>query len=214
MNFDYIFKCVVIGDSGTGKSSLCEAFFNDQLNSLNRPTIGADYFTKIIPIQKHYIKVQFWDTCGNELYHSVARSYYQGSHMVLLVYDISSGKSFENIKKWLADIRYSCDSDVVVMLVGNKYDLSLQTRQVSYHEGKEFADSNHFLFYETSAKTGIHVKEMIMSVIETCYLKFVQYMSVYTKVSVPLSPPTKSKVINPSTDNNKDTLTLCNCLLM
>ena len=181
MNFDYIFKCVVIGDSGTGKSSICEAFFNDQLNSLNRPTIGADYFTKIIPIQKHYIKVQFWDTCGNELYHSVARSYYQGSHVILLVYDISSRKSFENIQKWLADIRYSCDSDVVVMLVGNKNDLPPSTRQVSYNEGKEFADANHFLFYETSAKTGIHVKEMIMSVIETCYLKFVQYMTVYTK---------------------------------
>ena len=161
--YDYLFKILIIGDSGAGKSCLMLRYTRDDYRDNYMTTIGVDFQTRFIQIKNEIIKLLLWDTAGQEKFRSITEAYYRGSHGVLIVYDITDLKSFKNIKRWLSDIKSHALEDVQILLVGNKCDL-IENRQVSYEQGKKLADDVGINFIETSAKTSMNVEEAFMMI--------------------------------------------------
>ena len=158
--FDYLIKYVIVGDSAVGKSNLLLRFTQGSFNSAYQLTIGVEFGSGRIIVKNEIFRVQIWDTAGQENFRSITRSYYKNSACALLVYDISKKESFESIQSWIEDCKNSAPETVLMVLVGNKSDLT-DERKVSEEEGREFAEKNGLLFFETSAKTGENVKEVI-----------------------------------------------------
>ena len=122
-------------------------------------TIGCEFMAKNINIKDRNIRIQIWDTAGQEAFRSITRSYYKNSTCAFIVYDITSRKTFDNIIIWLKECKELCYKDILICLVGNKSDLEGR-RAVSYEEGKKFAEDNQIMFYETSAKDGSNIIEI------------------------------------------------------
>lgn len=158
--YDYSLKIVVVGDSGVGKTCLLIRFIRDLWEDDSQPTLGVEFMTKILQTEKHRIQLQLWDTAGQELFRSVTRGYYRGSAGALLTFDLTNRDTFDNIGRWLQDIKDVARADVVTILLGNKSDLS-DKRQVSYDEAKLFAQTHGMQYFETSAKTGDGINEAI-----------------------------------------------------
>ncbi|OHS95311.1 small GTP-binding protein [Tritrichomonas foetus] len=159
--FDYSLKVVVVGDSGVGKTCLLIRYVRDVFDEESQPTLGVEFMTKIVATDRHRIQLQLWDTAGQELFRSVTRGYYRGSAGALLVFDLTNRDSFENIGRWLQDIRDVARSDVVTLLIGNKSDKAGDQRAVSTEEAQEFAKAHNMQYFETSAKTGTNIAESI-----------------------------------------------------
>jgi len=150
--YDYLFKVVLIGDSGVGKSNLLTRFTRDEFKSDSKSTIGVEFATQTIQVDKKNIKAQIWDTAGQERYRAITSAYYRGAVGALLVYDITSEKTFESVKTmWLEELRSNADDNIIIMLVGNKKDLH-HLRAVSTEAGRAFAEANNLSFIETSAQ--------------------------------------------------------------
>ncbi|VDD78563.1 unnamed protein product [Mesocestoides corti] len=152
-NYDYLFKLLLIGDSGVGKTSLLFQFTEQQFNATFIATIGIDFKIRTIDVDGKKIKLQIWDTAGQERFRTITTAYYRGAMGIMLVYDITQAQSFRNIKQWLSNIDDHANSDVERMLLGNKCDMVSQ-RQVSK---EEFATNHNIGFLETSAKEGENV---------------------------------------------------------
>jgi len=154
--YDYLFKVVLIGDSGVGKSNLLSRFTRNEFNLESKSTIGVEFATKSIKTEGKTIKAQIWDTAGQERYRAITSAYYRGAVGALLVYDISKHATFENVERWLKELRDHADSNIVIMLVGNKSDLR-HLRAVSTDEAMAFAEKHNLAFIETSAldSTGV-----------------------------------------------------------
>lgn len=148
--YDFLFKVVLIGDSGVGKSNLLTVFTRGQFNLESKMTIGVEFATKSVEIEGKTIKAQIWDTAGQERYRAITSAYYRGAVAALLVYDISNAMSFANVPRWLKELRDHADTNIVIMLVGNKKDLK-HMRQVQTDEAREFCKENGLFFIETSA---------------------------------------------------------------
>ena len=127
---DLIYKIVLIGDSGVGKSNLITRFTKDEFNIESKATIGVEFATKIMKHQEQMIKTQIWDTAGQERYRAITTAYYKGAVGAIVVFDISNNDSFLNISKWMNEIQNGADSDIAILLIGNKNDLE-DSRQVS-----------------------------------------------------------------------------------
>ena len=121
--YDYLFKVVLIGDSGVGKSNLLSRFTRNEFNLESKSTIGVEFATKSINVDGKVVKAQIWDTAGQERYRAITSAYYRGAVGALLVYDISKHITFENVERWLKELRDHAEPNIVVMLVGNKSDL-------------------------------------------------------------------------------------------
>lgn len=153
-----VFKLVLLGSGSVGKSSLALRFVKDDFKSI-LPTVGCAFFTKVVEMGAASLKFEIWDTAGQEKYHSVCHLYFRGANAALLVYDITSKDSFCKAQQWLKELEKDFSpGEVVVMLVGNKTDLG-QEREVTFEDGKEFAESHNLLFMETSAKLNHQVTE-------------------------------------------------------
>ncbi|XP_035421982.1 ras-related protein Rab-17 [Cygnus atratus] len=159
----YIYKVVLLGSTAVGKSSLAYRYVkNDFQESL--PTVGCSFFTKIIRMESATVKLEIWDTAGQEKYHSVCHLYYRGAHAALLVYDITNKETLGRAKLWLRELEKEfLHDEIVIALVGNKTDLA-EEREVPAEEGEEFARSRSLLFTETSAKSNHQVKDVFMAV--------------------------------------------------
>jgi Ras-related protein Rab-11A len=129
---------VLIGDSGVGKSNLLSRFTRNEFNLDSKSTIGVEFATRSIQVDTKTIKAQIWDTAGQERYRAITSAYYRGAVGALLVYDISKQQTFENVTRWLKELRDHADSNIVIMLVGNKSDLR-HLRAVPTEEAKAFA---------------------------------------------------------------------------
>ncbi|KAJ1992630.1 Ras- protein Rab-14 [Dimargaris cristalligena] len=163
-DYHYIFKLIIVGEMGTGKSALLRCFLEKEFQEKMNHTIGVEFGAKIVPIGKEMVKLQIWDTAGQERFRSVTRSYYRGTSGAILVYDITNRQSFAKLETWLQDIRKLTHAQTTTLLIGTKLDRSDDgLREVSKAEGQAFADAHGLLFEETSSKTGEHV--------ETCFLK-------------------------------------------
>jgi Ras-related protein Rab-8A len=162
------FKIFLLGDSSVGKTCLLKRYTDDTFQDVYLSTIGFDYKFKRVTLNNgKKIKVQLWDTAGQERFHTIAKSYYKGAHGILLIYDVTNQKSFENIKKWLAQIKEEASSKVVVILVANKIDC--EKRVVSREDGESLAESFGLGFHESSAKNNVNVNESFQDLIEKIY---------------------------------------------
>jgi len=161
MNFNYLLKYVIVGDASVGKSNLLLRYTHGQFREEYQLTIGVEFGSSNITIDKNVFRIQIWDTAGQENFKSITRSYYKNSACALIVYDITRRISFENLSDWIEDCKNSSPKTVFMVLVGNKCDLE-ENREVTEEEGKEFAERHGMLFFETSAKTGQNVKEVFI----------------------------------------------------
>jgi len=157
-DYDYLFKVLVIGDSGVGKSCLLLRFTDDTYTESYISTIGVDFKIKTITHEHKIIKLQIWDTAGQERFRTITQSYYRGGHGIIVVYDVTDKESFNNVKEWMKEIDHYAAEGVNKLLVGNKSDLQSK-RVVSYDEGKDLAETYGVKFVETSAKNSSNVEE-------------------------------------------------------
>ena len=153
---EYMFKCVIIGDSGVGKSNLLSRFTKDEFTKDSKSTIGVEFATRQIEHDGKTIEAQVWDTAGQERYRAITAAYYRGAIGALLVYDITRRESFENCERWLRELRAHADPSIVAMLVGNKCDLR-HRKAVDVEDAKDFAEDNNLAFIETSALDATNV---------------------------------------------------------
>ncbi|KOG99321.1 Rab family GTPase YPT32 [Saccharomyces eubayanus] len=168
-DYDYLFKIVLIGDSGVGKSNLLSRFTTDEFNIESKSTIGVEFATRTIEVENKKIKAQIWDTAGQERYRAITSAYYRGAVGALIVYDISKSSSYENCNHWLTELRENADDNVAVGLIGNKSDLA-HLRAVPTDEARNFAMENQMLFTETSALNSDNVdkafRELIVAIFQ------------------------------------------------
>ena len=159
--YDFLFKLLLIGDSGVGKSCLLLRFADRKYTESYISTIGVDFKIRTIELEGKTIKLQIWDTAGQERFRTITSSYYRGAHGIIIVYDVTDHESFTNVKTWLSEIeRYASDT-VNKLLVGNKCDLT-NKKVVDYEVAKDFADKVDMPFLETSAKAATNVETAFM----------------------------------------------------
>lgn len=159
---DHLFKLLIIGDSGVGKSSLLVRFADNMFSGNYITTIGVDFKIRTIEINGERIKLQIWDTAGQERFRTITSTYYRGTHGVIVVYDVTSGDSFANVKRWLHEINQNCD-EVSRVLVGNKCD-DPDRRVVLREDASRFASQMGIQLFETSAKENLNVEEMFRAI--------------------------------------------------
>lgn len=166
-DYHYLFKYIIVGDAGVGKSCLLLQFTDKRFRAEHDMTIGVEFGHRIVDIDDQRIKLQIWDTAGQEAFRSITRAYYRGATGALLVYDISRRVSFEHLAQWLMDARQHAQPNMVIILIGNKSDLD--RREVTYEEGAWFARQNGLFFLETSAKTGQNVDAAFLDTARSIY---------------------------------------------
>jgi len=170
MSYAYLFKYIIIGDTGAGKSCLLLQFTDKRFQPVHDLTIGVEFGARMVTIDNRQIKLQIWDTAGQESFRSITRSYYRGAAGALLVYDISRRETFAHLTRWLEEARSNGNENMTIMLIGNKCDLE-HRRQVSPEEGQKFAQEHGLMFLETSAKTARNVEEAFLKPAEEIYKK-------------------------------------------
>jgi len=166
--FEYIFKYIIIGDMGVGKSCLLQQFTEKRFPEDQPHTIGIEFGTRVIEVHNKVIKLQIWDTAGQERFRAVTRSYYRGAAGAIMVYDITTRSSFNHLATWLTDARNHTNPCTVMMLIGNKLDMAKQ-REVSFEEAEAFAKDNGLIYLEVSAKTGQNVEEAFLRTARKIY---------------------------------------------
>jgi len=167
-DYDYLFKVVLIGDSGVGKSNLLSRFTRNEFSLESKSTIGVEFATRSINVDGKMIKAQIWDTAGQERYRAITSAYYRGAVGALLVYDITRHVTFENVERWLKELRDHTEHNIVVMLVGNKSDLR-HLRAVSTEDAQTFAEREGLYFTETSALESTNVENAFKQVLTQIY---------------------------------------------
>lgn len=165
---DYLFKIVLTGDSAVGKSNLLSRYARNEFYPNSKATIGVEFQTQSMGIDGKRIKAQIWDTAGQERFRAVTSAYYRGAVGALVVYDISRRQTFDNIGRWLEELRVHSDMSVVAMLVGNKCDLQ-HLREVSVEEGQSLAEAENLFFIETSALDATNVSKAFQMVVREIY---------------------------------------------
>jgi len=156
--YDYLFKLLLIGDSGVGKSCLLLRFADDTYTESYISTIGVDFKIRTIELEGKTIKLQIWDTAGQERFRTITSSYYRGAHGIIVVYDITDQDSFNNVKQWLQEIDRYASENVNKLLVGNKCDLTTK-RAIETNVANEYADQLSIPFLEASAKNSTNVEQ-------------------------------------------------------
>ncbi|KDO23052.1 hypothetical protein SPRG_11899 [Saprolegnia parasitica CBS 223.65] len=165
-SYDHLFKLLLVGDAGVGKSSMLLRFTDDTFDDHLQSTIGVDFKVKMMQVDGKRIKMTIWDTAGQERFRTLTSSYYRGAQGIILVYDVARKETFENLGTWLQEVEvYSPANgrDVVKLLVGNKID---KERVVSRQEGEAWARSKGMLFVESSAKTKIGIQQVFNEVVQ------------------------------------------------
>ena len=174
-NFDLSFKLIVIGDSGVGKSCLTNNAIKNTFEDTYNATVGFEFFTFNIKLNNKVVKLQIWDTCGQELYRSLITNFYRNTSLAIMVYSINSKDSFENIEMWLRELRTHSSPDVKIFIIGNKVDLESE-REVSKEQGETYSkDNNCDFFMETSAKTGLNTQNVFISAAKLLLDNYNQY---------------------------------------
>ncbi|EHA8588369.1 ras-related protein RABA2a [Cocos nucifera] len=166
--YDYLFKVVLIGDSGVGKSNLLSRFTRNEFFLDSKSTIGVEFATRTLKVEGRTIKAQIWDTAGQERYRAITSAYYRGALGALLVYDVTKATTFENVNRWLKELRDHADSNIVVMLIGNKTDLK-HLRTVATEDAQSFAEKEGLSFIETSALEATNVEKAFQMILSEIY---------------------------------------------
>jgi len=162
-DYDYLFKLVLIGDSGVGKSCLLLRFADDSFTDTYISTIGVDFRFRTVEIDKKIVKLQIWDTAGQERFRTITSAYYRGSHGIIMVYDVTNEESFEAVESWLSEVNRHAPESTVKLLVGNKADLH-DKKVIASEKAQRFADNLGMSFMETSAKNATNVEAAFFTV--------------------------------------------------
>jgi len=205
-NYDYLFKVVLIGDSGVGKSNLLSRFTRNEFNLESKSTIGVEFATRSINVDGKTVKAQIWDTAGQERYRAITSAYYRGAVGALLVYDIAKHATYVNVTRWLKELRDHADSNIVIMLVGNKSDLK-HLRAVPTDEAKAFSTENGLSFIETSALDASNVEGAFQTILTDIY-RIVSSKSLESSTTN-IEPPKESISVGPSVDSNANQGSKC-----
>ncbi|KAM3141903.1 hypothetical protein pb186bvf_005989 [Paramecium bursaria] len=168
--YHFLFKYIIVGDTNVGKSCLLLNYTEGRFKEEHDTTIGVEFGSQIFNYKGKLLKIQIWDTAGQESFRSITRSYYKGSIGVLLVFDLTNRDSFYNIIKWYNEVLDCAHDNVQIVMVGNKYDLE-EDRQVSIETAKSFAEQHKLLYFETSAKTGYNVNTVFEDIAITIFNK-------------------------------------------
>ncbi|XP_005870769.1 PREDICTED: ras-related protein Rab-11B [Myotis brandtii] len=200
---------VLIGDSGVGKSNLLSRFTRNEFNLESKSTIGVEFATRSIQVDGKTIKAQIWDTAGQERYRAITSAYYRGAVGALLVYDIAKHLTYENVERWLKELRDHADSNIVIMLVGNKSDLR-HLRAVPTDEARAFAEKNNLSFIETSALDSTNVEEAFKNILTEIY-RIVSQKQIADRAAHDESPGNNVVDISvpPTTDGQKPNKLQC-----
>ncbi|XP_048751082.1 ras-related protein Rab-11A [Ostrea edulis] len=166
--YDYLAKVVLIGDSGVGKSNLLSRFTRNQFSLESKSTIGVEFATRSVHVDGKTLKAQIWDTAGQDRYRAITNAYYRKAVGVVMVYDITKRLTFDNLEKWLKEVRDFTDDDVILILVGNKTDLR-HLRAVTSSEARLYAEKNKMSFIETSALDCCNVETAFQTVLTEIY---------------------------------------------
>jgi len=188
--YDLLAKVLIIGDSGVGKTCLLLRFSENSFTTSHLATIGIDFKMKTIDVDGKRVKMQIWDTAGQDRFKTITQTYYKGAMGIMLAYAVNDRESFQNIENWMKQIKEHASEDVSKILVGNKSDMP--DRCIDYEEGKRLADSYGIKFYETSAKDANNVNDAFFSIAQDIKEKVV----------------TKSSILNPEMGGNQRGLNL------
>ena len=173
--YDVSFKIIVIGDSGVGKSCLTNKATRNIFEDNYHATVGFEFFTFNLKINDKIVKLQIWDTCGQELYRSLISNFYRNTSLAILVYSVTSEISFQNVDMWLKELRTNAAPDVKVILIGNKIDL-VDERVISKEQGEIFSKKNKInKFVEASAKNGINTQSTFVEIGFLLYEDYLKY---------------------------------------
>merc|ERR1712216_550612 len=167
-DYDYLFKVVLIGDSGVGKSNLLSRFTRNEFSLESKSTIGVEFATRSLDVDGKTVKAQIWDTAGQERYRAITSAYYRGAVGALLVYDMTKHESYEDAAKWLKELRDHADANIVIMLVGNKSDLE-HLRVVQTSDAAKYAEHEGLSFIETSALESTNVESAFQNILTEIY---------------------------------------------
>ena len=162
--YDYLYKLILVGDSATGKTSLMTGFAGGDFYTHYIATIGIDFTTRIIGLDGSRIKLQVWDTAGNERFRTITQAYYRGAHGVIVVYDATKEKTYDNVPYWLEEVKKYASAEATVMLVGSKCDLT-EEKVVDYRTAKDFADERGIMLMEVGAKDGTNVELAFLTLV-------------------------------------------------
>ena len=186
--YDLSFKIIVIGNSGVGKSCLALKATKNKFLENHQPTVGVEFFIFNVRVNDKNIKLQIWDTCGQEIYKSLVMSFYKNSSLAVIVYAVDDERSFKDVENWLNEIKTHSNPDIKVFLIGNKTDLE-DRKKVPFDVAKEFADKFKFnYFVETSAKTGFNTQNVFVKAAQLLYEEQLKYMTKnsFTETEVPI----------------------------
>ena len=165
MSYDYKMKVIIVGDSSVGKSNLILQYTENKFNDGHNPTLGLDFSAKKVQVNDLTFMCQIWDTAGQENFRSITRTYYKDCTCALIVFDITSRRSFNSVQEWFNDINDNCNKSTLVVLVGNKSDLESK-RQVLHEDAVNYANSVGLQYFETSAKSGHNVQKLFNGLVE------------------------------------------------
>ena len=188
--YDFLMKLILVGDSGVGKTNILSKYLKNDFDPDSKATVGVEFGTKNIEIDNKRIKVQIWDTAGQERYKSITSTYYKGAKGAFIVYDITRKSTFDNIDKWIGDLKNNGDENMIVYLVGNKSDLN-DMREVRKDEAMTKSEKFNIAFSETSALYGDNIHKIFQDLMEKVYINF--YRNVNTN---------REKEINKGVDLN------------
>ena len=160
--YDYLFKLVVIGDSGVGKSSICTRYTKNVYNDMFLTTIGVDFECHTITLDDKIIKLQIWDTAGQERFKAITNSFYRGAQGIIIVFDVTNWESFDNVKGWLKEVNRREQETPYKLLLGNKCDQDSK-RVISFEAANEYANKLNIPYLETSAKDAINVDQAFVN---------------------------------------------------
>jgi len=195
-DYDYLFKLVLIGDSGVGKSCLLLRFADDNFTDSYISTIGVDFRFRTVTIDKKTVKLQIWDTAGQERFRTITSAYYRGADGIIMVYDVTSPESFDHVEEWLSEVDRYANENTAKLLVGNKADL-IEEKQVSEETAQRFADKLGISFLETSAKTATNVDAAFLTMAKEL-IKNREKQAEKDGSPKPGGEKGKLKVVNPS----------------
>ena len=164
-----LYKILLLGDSTVGKTCFLLRYVDDSFLDLHMATIGLDYRLKTLILEEQKIvKIQLWDTAGQDKFRAITRNYYKGASGIILIFDVTNIKSYENIKKWINEIKDEISEKVSIVLIGNKID-NVQERKISKEQGEKLASEIGVKFFETSAKTGEGINESVFFLVKKIF---------------------------------------------
>ncbi len=179
MSEDIVYKVLLLGDSTVGKTCFLLRYCDKSFQDAHLSTIGLDYRLKTMTLKNNKtIKLQIWDTAGQDRFRAITKNYYKGANGIILIYDVTNSQTFENVKNWITQIKEEASKNVVIYLAANKIDVADDLKVITPEEGQKMADEYHMPFFETSAKEGININEIFEDIVE-------KVDEVFSKLEVP-----------------------------